>query len=597
MAGAPQGGFWQLSEAQALVQCSDAADVSSALDQLDELVARGLHVAGYLSYEALDGTGIGAASLAEDRPGNDPWRLRFAAFQERRWLSVDQWRRSGLQEGYSLRATEDPERRRRFLEGLQGVRNYLAAGESYQINLTGAIALQFSGSPLALFERLYCLQPTAMAACLLWPDEAILSLSPELFFETFPVADGWQIQSRPMKGTFARDAVGARHGPGDAKSLAENYMIVDVLRNDLGRRARRGSVRVLKPMTLEEHGPLLQSVSTVEALLAASEHRQLFRSLIPALFPCASVSGAPRLAARQRIRLLEDQPRGVYCGAVGLADKDGARFNVAIRTLQIDRNSGRARFGVGAGIVWDSQAEAEWQECELKAAFLRMAEDDFALIETMRLERGRIALLSGHLQRLQDSARLCAMDFPARAIEDALQTMCSRAGSEVWRLRLLLHRAGQFEVQQQALHPAGAAPRPPAPRRLALAAQRIWSADPFRRIKSTRRAEYDAARLLAARHQADDILFLNERGEVVETSIANLLLRSPDGNWLTPAVECGALPGVWLQNFELSLRRRGRTLVRRRLSLDEARRAGDWYVCNALRGRQPALLLDGPAIA
>lgn len=592
--GAPDGEGAVLFEgAIASIIAHRPAETPAALQALDQAVASGRSIAGYISYEALDGAGRGAAALPEADPrlaAESPAPLLcFGVFEAPRRLSAAEFtaRFDGgdytLQEEHAQRLAFE----RRFSESVGVVREYLAAGESYQINLTGRLSFEFGGDCVALYARLFQLQPAAYAAFIEGADVAILSLSPELFFEMERNADGWRIRSRPMKGTFPRAGVQALAAPEDQKSLAENRMIVDVLRNDLGICAIPGSVRVRDAMALEALGPLRQSTTTVEALLSEETRGRLFQKVLPAIFPCASVTGAPRLAARQRIRRLEDHARGLYTGAIGYATPQTARFNVAIRTLVVDRQRNRASFGLGAGIVWDSTAVDELRECNLKAAFIRMADSSFALIETMRASRGRIALIADHLARLQRSAAELKFVFPGAEIESALLEAAATEGDQ--RLRLLLYASGRFAMEATAFDrpQTGRAGRQ---RRLCLAEERIWSADPFRRWKSTQRGEYTRGLQQARAAGFDDALFLNERGEVVETAIANLLIHCDDGRWLSPAPETGALGGVWLSVFERHLGRRGEVLQRVNLSLSEAQAAGRWYVCNALRGIERATL-------
>lgn len=599
LGGAPDGeGALLFEGAIASIIAHTPVETPAALQALDQAVASGCSIAGYVSYEALDGAGTGAAALPQADPrlaADSPAPLLcFGVFEAPRRLSAADFRARFHGGDYTLQ--EDLAQRlafeRPFLESVGAVREYLAAGESYQINLTGRLSFEFGGNCAALYTRLFQLQPAAYAAFIESADVAILSLSPELFFELERDADGWCIRSRPMKGTFPRAGVQALAAPEDQKSLAENRMIVDVLRNDLGICAIPGSVRVRDAMALEALGPLRQSTTTVEALLSEETRGRLFEKVLPAIFPCASVTGAPRLAARQRIRRLEDHARGLYTGAIGYATPQSARFNVAIRTVVVDRRQSRADFGLGAGIVWDSTAADELRECQLKAAFVRMADSSFALIETMRASHGRIALLVDHLARLQRSAAELRFVFPGAKIEADLRNAARAAAAGTpgeARLRLLLFANGRIEIETTALasrQPKGAG----RPRRLCLANETIWSADPFRRWKSTQRGEYSRGLEQARAAGFDDALFLNERGEIVETAIANLLIHSVDGRWLSPAIESGALGGVWLRRFERYLGRRGKLLHRVTLSLSEAQAAGRWYVCNAVRGIESATL-------
>ncbi|MCR9141719.1 MAG: chorismate-binding protein [bacterium] len=657
-----------------VIVCRKTAQIPAALARLDEERAAGRSVAGYVAYEAAEawsalsddsstGPGPGDVSISSERISESdaaPPLLYMLVCDAPIEVSVTEFLCSRIEAdadsadaaqypgGYSFRADPVADRarvadalpagdrdRHRFFAALDRIKAHLAAGECYQINYTQNTDFAFAGNPCALYARLRRLQPTAYSALIHFgPGEgdsesrrAILSLSPELFFEYGPALDegsdlivptkppgtaddkDYILQTRPMKGTAPRyrdpelDRASREFLARDSKTLAEHRMIVDLLRNDLGVHARLGGVDLPEMLALESHDTVHQMTSLVRARLAPDTNEKLFQKIFPALFPCGSITGAPKLAARRIIAGLEAQARGIYTGAIGYATPETARFNVAIRSLAIDA-SGRARYGSGCGIVWDSETDAEWEEYRLKQAFLRPALDDFALIETILFDGVRFAMMEHHLQRLRDSVDHFHIPLDFQELLDALAAFQLEHTGETLRVRLTVNRSGRIGLESERWpHPfrnlrkdLDLNSRSPGPvqefilssdaevQSIRVASERVFSGDPFRRHKTTEREVYDRELHAARAAGMSDGLFLNERGEVVESTIANLLIHTPEDEWLTPAVDCGALPGVFLA--ALDQRYPGR-VQRVRLSLEEALAAGSWYLVNSLRGAWP----------
>ncbi|KAB2968831.1 MAG: aminodeoxychorismate synthase, component I [Thermoanaerobaculia bacterium] len=503
-----------------------------------------------------------------------------------------------------------------FKASIERVREAIAAGSTYQVNLSfpfhgslssGGPTSGSSSPPGAFGEELLAalLAPgeAPYAALLEGERWAIVSLSPELFFAR---ADG-RVVLRPMKGTRARGRFGAEDRARAAelarsrKDRAENLMIVDMIRNDLGRVARPGTVAVERAFAVERYPTVWQMTSTV-----AGESDARLPELFAALFPCASVTGAPKPATTRFIRDLEAGPRGVYCGAIGRVEPGGrARFAVAIRTLEVDRAGRSFRYGVGSGITWDSDAEEEWRECLAKAAVLDGAPPEFELLETMRWRAGHgepgaggepgargVALLDLHLERLAASAEYfgfeagasviaggdakAAMEEKVRAL---LDTRCSGLAPGSYRLRLRLARSGALALDAEPFRPERKVWR------VTVAPYPAPSLDVFAFHKTTWRGRYEAAAAAAAAAGAegvDEVLLVNERGELTEGTRTNVALQL-GGEWLTPPLDAGLLPGV----FRAHLLRSGR-LVEATLYPEDLRRAHRVRLMNALRGWIPA---------
>jgi len=495
-----------------------------------------------------------------------------------------------------------------YAAALKRIREYILAGDVYQVNFTFPFRGKFKGDPAAWFSALAARQPAAYQAYIECGQFRILSFSPELFF----TRHGKQITVRPMKGTCPRgrwlqeDREQAARLLASEKDRAENLMIVDLLRNDLGRIARPGSVEVKKLFALERHPTLWQMTSTIQARARTGVGLE---EGLAALFPCGSVTGAPKIRAMEIIAELEVWPRGLYTGAIGLIEPGGdCLFTVAIRTLVHDTATGEAVYGVGSGITHDSEILNEYAECRLKAAFLMPAAPGlqpaqgsgtestrapfagdcldtpgagFALLETLRLAEGRYYLLRAHLSRLKDSAEYFGYAWRAGQISAALARVRARHRHGRWRVRLTLNAAGEPHLTVQAMLPV-------EPHRwlLGLAPFPVDSADSMLYHKTTQRGLYKRA--AQACPDCDDVLLWNERGEITESTIANLVVEL-DGGFYTPPVASGLLPGTL----------RGRLLARGRIrerviTVQDLRRARSLYLVNSVRGRVPAHLAFHP---
>lgn len=457
---------------------------------------------------------------------------------------------------------------------VERIRRWIADGDCYQINLTFPLDFRVYGHPLALYARLRERQPVRYGACIVTPEETLLSFSPELFFERI----GSRVVTRPMKGTAQR---GAR--PDDdwerrasliesEKECAENIMIVDLLRNDLGKVAAPGKVRVESLRQVEAYPTVWQVTSTISADLPDARLIDLFR----ALFPCGSVTGAPKIRAMQRIAELEVAPRGIYTGSLGwLAPGGDCRFNVAIRTLEVAPD-GRGRLGVGSGVVIDSNAEGEYAECLVKSRFLTGFDPGFVLIETLRMERGQLRSLAMHLERLEASASALGFSCDLSAIFAGLTERSSQFSGGMYRVRLTLAHDGQFEISLAEMSDTV------RPCRAILADERVDANNYLLRHKTSARGMYDRALArLGARPDVFDAIFLNARGEVCEGARSNVFIER-GGVLLTPPVSCGLLPGVMRRQLLES----GRA-IERVFFEDDLLGAPAVYLANSVRGLIP----------
>ena len=490
-----------------------------------------------------------------------------------------------------------------FTQAIEQIHEAIRAGETYQVNYTYRLHGQAYGTPLDLYRRLRARQPVAYGALIALPERGggggdgsnlshVLSCSPELFLRH----DAGLLTARPMKGTATRvatpegDSETARHLSIDTKNRAENLMIVDLLRNDLGRVAEVGSVKVPDLFTIEHYPTLFQMTSTVQARLKAGVGMP---ALLRAVFPCGSITGAPKHHTMELIAALETTPRGLYCGAIGWLDapKGDDRcgdfcLSVAIRTLTLGEELGGlrpTRLGVGAGIVLDSRAADEFDECRLKARFLTSVAPGFELFETMLAQPdGSVRHLDRHLARLGHSARVLGFAFDGAAALAAIQA-CMPSPGVTSRLRLTLAHDGTVRAVAAPL-----AALPDGQVGLRIAEQRLPDANPLAAHKTTLRQHYDEGVRAAERAGAFDSLFFSASGRVVEGGRSSVFV-CRGGRWFTPPLADGVLPGVMRG---MILQDPAWNASERSLTIDDLRRADALMVCNALRGPLPARLQE-----
>ncbi len=474
-----------------------------------------------------------------------------------------------------------------YFKDLARIKDYIAAGDTYQVNYTLKLMFDFTGSPEALYKELRRNQPVSYAAYLDLNGDRILSFSPELFFRKTER----QCLVRPMKGTMPRgrdareDQQFVASLQDDPKNRSENVMIVDLLRNDLGRLSSMGGVTTTSLFTVETYPTLHQMTSTITGQMA--DHVSL-TDLFKALFPCGSVTGAPKIRTMEIIHELEHRPRGVYTGGIGyLAPTGDAVFNVPIRTIVLNKN--RGEMGIGSGIVHDSKPEAEWQECLLKGKFLCNPRPEFQIIETILWQRDTgFWLLDRHLARLAASADY--FDYPANlnAIEQGLQEATSTWEAASVKVRLLLHQDGQFSISASPCNPptaldlpaptAGTA-TPPLPR-ITVSNQATNSTWPFLYHKTTRRDLYSHERQQAIDQGYYEVIFTNEKGGITEGSISNILVRQ-DRHLFTPPLHCGLLAGVCR---EFLLLNHPGLITEKILHQEDLLTADAIYLTNSVRG-------------
>ncbi|MCZ4281769.1 aminodeoxychorismate synthase component I [Kiloniella laminariae] len=576
---------------EAVIQCTEATTLEMCFSDMEKAQKAGKHLAGYLSYELgyhfeprLQGL---LKQLTPDTP-----LLWFGVFDQALLLTPEETNRFLARQrwgDYQLDNLTPSMTEADYCRAVEKVRDYIAAGDTYQVNYTFKHDFELSGDPVGLFQELRQRQNVANGAFIRTEDQTFLSLSPEIFLST----EGRKARTRPMKGTAARGNTPAVDVENkiwltrDEKSRAENLMIVDLLRNDMGRVCTTGSIKVTELFTVETYRSLHQMTSNI-----TGELRPEITStdLIKRLFPCGSITGAPKLRTMEIIHELEARPRGIYTGSIGhIAPNGDTRFNVAIRTLAIGRD-GKGEMGIGSGIVYDSEPAAEYQECLLKGRFLSgntagYSKPQFDLLETLRWEEGQgYHLREEHLQRLENSAGFFGYPFDRAAIENQLDQL-SLEGTQ--RARLLLHKDGSSSLT--------ATPIPlQDPRQeitFVISDKKVDSSDIFFYHKTTKRDFYEDE--LAARQKdsgCDEVLFLNERGELTEGSRTNVFIEI-GGRLYTPALDCGVLNGTLRTRL---LKENFKELSEKKLSIEDLEKAEAIYFGNSVRNLMPAKLIKRP---
>ena len=562
---------WRFEGLEKVVAAYTADDVAGAMQQVENAVAAGFHAAGFVSYEAAGGLN---PQLSTKQLADFPLAW-FGIFRRR--IPVNASTPEVLQScRISTPVIETSQSD--YASKLEQIREAIASGDTYQVNHTTGQRFEVEGDPFALYRRIYRSQQAAFCAWLNIGSQIILSASPELFFSL----KDRQITMKPMKGTAPRmpvyvdDLMQKQQLTESEKEKAENLMIVDLVRNDLSMISETGTVTVPRLFEIETYPTVHQMTSTVCARLRPQIGLlEIFR----ALFPCGSVTGAPKRRTMEIINELEASPRGIYCGAIGHVSPGGeAVFSVAIRTAVVETDTGKGHIGIGSGITWGSEPMEEYRECLAKGRFLTWEMPDFRLIESIRYDNSGFWLLERHLKRLSESAAYFGFILPdAEQIRKTLEQLVAGA-TGTCKLRLLLSQDGSFTAESAAIEAT-----PDETGMILLSQCRVSTADVFLYHKTTRRDIYVSEK---ANHPGCyDVIFLNEMDEVTEGTFNNIVVQL-DGHLLTPAVHCGLLPGVFRQ--ELLEKGEIREAV---INAEELLKAEKVWLINSVRGWRSVQLI------
>lgn len=549
-------------------------EVIPVLEEVEREVEQGCHAAGFLSYEAASGLD----PVLKTREGGALPLAWFSMFDERLKTAPETARESSA---FSLSEWRPSITRSSFDRSIQRVRDYITAGDTYQVNFTFRMQADFDGDAYGLYQDLCRALRPSYCAYIDTGRFQILSASPEQFFSL----RGDRLSARPMKGTGRRgrwteeDDANSDLLQKSTKDRAENVMIVDLLRNDLGRVSDVGSVTVRNLWEVERYETVLQMTSTLESRL---KPKTGIVEVLKSTFPCGSVTGAPKVRTMEIISELEDRPRGIYTGCIGfISPGPDVRFNVPIRTVWIDGERGLAEFGVGCGVTHDSRPDEEYEECRLKARFLGTRKPEFDLLETLRFDEDKgYFLLDRHLERLRNSARYFGFRCDTAQVETALREEVDGQKRGSYRIRLTLSRFGDISVSRELLHERDREVR----FRTGISDLPVDSGDVMLFHKTTHRRPYDER--LSRREHCDEVILVNERGEVTECSIGNLVAEI-EGRAVTPPLRCGVLPGTFRSELLETER-----IEERLLNVDDLCGAEALYLINSVQGWVPLELVD-----
>ena len=536
----------------------DLSEVVDLLAQVESYQEQGYYVVGYVSYEAApafeEKLAVHKAPLlgeyllyftVHDRVETSPIPLTYEEVD-----LPSKWQEETSAENYE--------------KAIAQIHHHLRQGDTYQVNYTVQLKQDLSDNPFATYNRMVVEQEAGYNAYVEHDEMAVISMSPELFFEQ----NDRELTTRPMKGTTQRgmtdqeDLEQASWLEQDPKNRSENMMIVDLLRNDMNRISEVGSEHVERLCQVEQYSTVWQMTSTIKSQLRPDvDLVEIFRSL----FPCGSITGAPKIATMEIIKNLEPQPRGVYCGTIGLLLPNGRRiFNVAIRTIQLYQE--KAIYGVGGGITWDSTWESEYREVHQKAAVLYRKQARFKLITTGRVSKKSLLFEDQHLERLTKASRYFAYPFDPKKLGQKIEEECQACDShQDYRLRISFSKSGEMEVSRQVLEPLS-----PAFCQAQLCLQEADLQTPFTYFKTTHRPHLSLGE--------QEKIYHNKSGELLETSIGNLVLKIA-GKLYTPPVRLGILPGIYRQH----LLETGQ-VEEKVLTVPDLDQAETIYGCNAVRG-------------
>lgn len=544
-------------------------EVKGIFNKLEHWIAKGYYAAGYISYEAAPAF-RSYLSVHESPKFPLVW---FGLFSSPVPAKTDQGNGS-----YTLSEWRFKDEYSTYQSGIEAIRSAIEEGNTYQVNYTTRLEASFAGDDFAFYNQLQRNQASSYSAYLNLGDHSILSASPELFFQK----ENTLLTTKPMKGTRPRgrtveeDNLFRQELHASEKDRAENLMIVDLLRNDLGNIAESGSVKVPSLFDLEQYPTVHQMTSTIQAVISAETS---FYNLFAALFPCGSITGAPKVRTMEYIKQLEQHPREVYCGAIGyITPERDAIFNVPIRTVLLDNKAGIAAYGSGGGITWDSTVQGEYEEIQTKARLLTEKRPDFQLLESMCLDNGKFPLQSFHVKRVMESAAYFNIELDRNTVVEHLRNLQLTYPIHIYKVRLLVAKDGTLSTEAHQITPMR------KPLWVSLAKRAIDSSNPFLYHKTTYRAIYDE-HMEEAKEDVFSVLLWNEDEYVTEFTIGNVVIES-DGEWVTPPVQCGLLAGTYRE----FLLQEG-TIKERSITKEEVRLSSSIYLINGVRGWLPVELV------
>lgn len=548
------------SKPERIIATNDVEEIISCLVEVQSAVQSGYYAAGYLSYEAA--------------PAFEPaFKVNSGAKMPLLWFGIFRGPHEAIfsnPQDYTVSEWKSEVTEEQYQSNIQAIKNAIENGITYQVNYTNRLTATFQGDDFSFYQQLSKAQSSKYSAYLHIGDYSILSASPELFFRW----DGEKIITKPMKGTVKRglttreDRKLAKWLYHSEKNRAENLMIVDLLRNDVGTIAESGSVKVEKLFEIEPYPTVLQMTSTITAKTTpGTQLLDIFR----ALFPCGSITGAPKISTMEMISELEETPREVYCGAIGyITPNNEAIFNVPIRTVVIDNQTKTATYGVGGGITWDSTSEDEYNEMITKASLLTVNRPSFELLESLKLENGLYVLLDYHLQRLQNSASYFGFSIDIENVQLGLKQFADNHSNDTLKVRIVVSENGHIKIDGASIIPFT------KDQIVSIASTPINKNDPFFYHKTTNRKMYIDYK--SEHPESFDVLLWNRDEEITEFTNGNIVVELEGQLW-TPPIGSGLLAGTYRQ----ALLEKGE-IKEKVIFLEELQEATAIWFINSVRG-------------
>lgn len=552
-----------------IVTIKSVRNLDEKLNRIDELISKGYFGYSLMNYEA---GYLFEKTLNKFLPKNEKL-IQFFFYDNKNVQTVKSKKiLFDSFEKYKIKNFKLNTSKNEFTKSISKIKSYIEEGDTYQVNYTVKGKFDFEASYSGLFSNLIFNQSAQYIALINNYGRIIISLSPEMFFEI----NGRKIISKPMKGTAQRgiensiDEFIKYELERSEKNRAENLMIVDLIRNDLGRISEYGSVNVKNIFEVEKYESVYQMVSTIEAKLRKNIK---LSDVLKNIFPCGSITGAPKIRTMEIINRLEKENRGIYTGSIGLLRKNKITFNVPIRTLVIDKKSRKGEIGLGSGVVWDSVAEEEYQETKLKGKFLTEPTKPFEIFETMLVENKKIFLLEDHLDRMQKTAEFFLFVFDRTKIIKFLDSVIKKLDNQNYRLKLLSDKWGRLKhfitpivIDSKEIN-------------VIISKKVINSQNKFQYFKTTNRNLYDSEYQKYSEQGYFDVIFFNEKGELAEGSITNIFICKND-TIFTPPLSAGILPGVYRKHFI----KMNSNVRERRLNLQDLLEADKIVLTNSVRG-------------
>ena len=517
-----------------IISITSLNELELGLNRIDELADQDKFILSLLDYEA--------GYLFEEKLQNfitdNKTLMRFLVFDssEVDKISSNEISFDPFEQDYKINDFQLNETERNYLNKIYKIKEYIKQGDTYQVNYTLKGKFNFKGEILDFVQNLIFNQSTQYSAFINYDNEFVISISPELFFST----NGYKISTRPMKGTIKRginledDSFRAEELRNSKKDKAENIMIVDLLRNDIGKISKTNSVNVDSIYDVEKYETIFQLTSKVHGILESKKYSKIISNL----FPCGSITGAPKIRTMKIINELENEKRGLYTGAIGFIHKDNSVFNVAIRTISIDKKTSNGEIGLGSGIVWDSNAEDEFNEVSLKSNFLVNPDKYFEIFETMLLEDGKIFLLDNHINRIEKAADYFLFKFNKNLVLEKLNSSINNLDSNhKFKIKLVLTKSGEIRLDINKIETS-------ILKRAVISSNKINKKNRFQYFKTTNRELYDSEFTFYRMKNYFDVIYFNEFNELAEGSISNIFIRSKD-IWKTPSIDSGILNGTY----------------------------------------------------